>query len=277
MKQRNIPVLLMNGRISEKSFRGYMKAGYFIKKVLNDISVFCMQDEEYARRIRLLGAAPERIIVTGNLKFDMQPASGIPEWTKILDGVTIIAGSTHKPEEEIILDAYQELLVLYPRLNLILAPRHPARFAEVAEILVQRKLKFIKRSEIKASEEVKKSAAGTIVLLDVIGELAAVYGAADIAIMGGSFIEHGGQNPLEPAYWGKAIVCGPHMENFPFMPEFYSSGAASSSEASSLSEVLNSLVQSETKRLETGRAARIFYEKNTGATERSVEITGLYI
>jgi 3-deoxy-D-manno-octulosonic-acid transferase len=279
MKQRGIPVLLINGRISEKSFTGYMKAGYFIKKVLKDIAVFGMQDEEYARRIRLLGAAPESVIVTGNLKFDMQPASGIPEWTDMLAGITIIAGSTHKPEEDIVLDAYQKLLVANPGLNLIIAPRHPARFAEVAELLAQRKLRFIKRSEINGlSEEQKKgSSDGLVVLLDVIGELAALYGAADIAVMGGSFIEHGGQNPLEPAYWGKAIVCGPHMENFPFMYDFYSSNAAIRAEASSLSEDLNYLITSENKRLEIGRAARVLYGKNTGATERSMEIIGRYL
>jgi 3-deoxy-D-manno-octulosonic-acid transferase len=277
MKQRGTPVLMMNGRISEKSFRGYSKAGFFIKGVLNDIAMFCMQEEQYAERIRLLGASKNKIAVTGNLKFDMQPASGIPEWTNMLEGLTIIAGSTHRPEEDIVLDAYEKLARNNSSLNLILAPRHPQRFAEVEELVKTRKLSYVNRSEIKSGVRKSDLKAGVIVILDVIGELAAVYGAADIAVMGGSFIPHGGQNPLEPAFWGKAIVCGPHMENFPFMDDFYSRGAAFPSKASNLAEVLDGLIRSEEKRKEAGAAAKTFSEVNMGATDRAMEIVKRYI
>jgi 3-deoxy-D-manno-octulosonic-acid transferase len=275
MKKKGIPVLLMNGRISEKSFKGYSKAGFFINGVLRDITMFCMQEELYAGRIRLLGASPDKVIVTGNFKFDIQPVSGMPEWTRAFKFPTIIAGSTHRTEEDIVLDAYEELLKNVPDLNLILAPRHPERFGEVEEILIRRNIRYIKRSKIKAGAEEQK--AGLVVLLDVIGELATSYGAADIAVIGGSFIAHGGQNPLEPAYWGRAIVCGPHMENFPFMDEFYSKGAALQAEPSTLVSVLSDLLHSEKKRAVIGMTARELYKENTGATERTMEIAGRYI
>jgi 3-deoxy-D-manno-octulosonic-acid transferase len=279
LDRQGIPILLVNGRISEKSYKGYQKARFFIRHVLECFSMFCMQEEEYALRIKALGALPDKVMVMGNLKFDMQPPAGIPEWTKVLKKPVIIAGSTHRTEEEIIIDAYELLLKEMPGLNLILAPRHPERFSEVEEIVRKRKLGYLKRSGIKGISRGPGtgSAEGVIVILDAIGELASVYAAADVVIIGGSFIPHGGQNPLEPAYWRKAIVCGPHMENFPFMDEFYAMGAAIRTEASGLGDVLNRLLRSEEKRAVTGMAARTFYEKNAGATDRAADAIRRYL
>jgi 3-deoxy-D-manno-octulosonic-acid transferase len=303
LSRSGVPVLLMNGRISEKSFDGYKKLRFFIKDVLKNVSIFCMQNELYAERIKELGAEPDKIKAIGNFKFDTRPSSTVPEWTKIVkdqgsrvkskthggQGFTIIAGSTHRTEEDLILDAYIKLREDFPELNLIIAPRHPERFREVEELLKKKGLEYIKRSEVRSQKpEIRKSdeetsalpsfrVSGLIVLLDVIGELSSVYSACDVAIMGGSFIEHGGQNPLEPAFWGKAIVCGPHMENFPFIDDFYRGGGALKVDSDNLYESLKSFLTSPEKISSMGKVAKELYEKNSGATDRAMEIIGKYL
>ena len=135
-----------------------------------------------------------------------------------------MAGSTHRGEEELVLSAYLKNNAKFPRLNLILAPRHPERFSEVADMLRAKGISFVRRSELGDYDSVREPFKEKVLLLDSVGELTSVYAIADIAVIGKSFIGTGGQNPLEPAYWGKPILCGPHMENFPFMQEFYDAG-----------------------------------------------------
>lgn len=280
---KGIPILLMNGRISGKSFEGYKKLRFFIKDVLKNVSIFCMQNELYAERIKELGAASDKIKVIGNFKFDTKPFSAVPEWTEILksqeSGIksrefTIIAGSTHRTEEDLILDAYIKLKKDFPELSLIIAPRHPERFKEVEELIKKRGLEYVKRSDVTGH---RSRVTGVVILLDVIGELSSVYGACDVAIMGGSFIEHGGQNPLEPAYWGKAIICGPHMENFPFIDDFYRGGGAVRVSAENLYQALKELLNSKDKILSMGKIAKELYEKSTGATDRAMKEIERYL
>lgn len=282
--RRNIPVLLMNGRISEKSFKGYRKLKFFMKDVLGSISLFCMQNSAYAQRIKLLGADAGRVKITGSFKFDTKPPGAVPGWTGILKGPVIIAGSTHRGEEALMLDAYSKLKNDFERLNLIVAPRHPERFREVEELLKRKGLQYIKRSELKSGNELSAESSGfarcpspAVIILDVMGELSSVYGASGIAVMGGSFIEHGGQNPLEPAYWGKAVVCGPHMENFPFIEEFYSSGGAVKTEPAGLYGTLKELLSAPVKVSSMGKTARELYLKNSGAAEKAARIIGEYL
>jgi 3-deoxy-D-manno-octulosonic-acid transferase len=305
LKESDIPVVLMNGRLSERSYKRYKKLDFFIGKVLRNISLLCVQDDIYAGRFSNLGAEPERIKIIGSFKFDTRPSSDVPGWTKVLCGPVIIAGSTHETEEELVLDAYMRLKVYLPRLNLILAPRHPGRFKTVEELVKKRGLKYMKRSDIKVGHGEPESGgigehqdrrkffcadspvprfsdsswlpSGLVVILDVIGELSALYGAADLAVMGGSFIEHGGQNPLEPAFWGKAIVCGPHMENFPFIEEFYSGGGAVRTEAVLLYGVLKDLLDSPGQMQRMGSIAKELYEKNSGAVQRAMELIEDYL
>ena len=174
------------------------------------------------------------------------------------------------------LNAYVRLKTHWPDLNLIIAPRHPARFKTVEELVKKKGLEYMKRSEIRETSELEQKTflrgSPCVVILDVIGELSAVYGAADIAVLGGSFIEHGGQNPLEPAFWGKAIVCGPHMENFSFMGEFYSRRGAVMAEGPGLYNVLKDLLDSPEQMRNIGNIAKELYEKNAGATERAMEL-----
>jgi 3-deoxy-D-manno-octulosonic-acid transferase len=271
------PVLLMNGRLSDKSVNGYRKLRFFFEKVLREVSFFCMQDEEYARRIMALGADERNVRAIGNFKFDTSPATIAPQWTRFLSRPVIVAGSTHRSEEALVMDAFVRLLADYPGLTLIVAPRHPERFREVEDLFKKLGINYRKRSEMKDSAASAPNSYGPVIILDVMGELALVYGTADIAIMGGSFIGHGGQNPLEPAFWGKAIICGPHMENFPFIEEFYQNGAAVKTENSNLYGTVKNLFASPELMRSMGKAAKELYEKRAGATEKALRIIGKYL
>ena len=282
-----VPVLLMNGRISGRSFGGYKKLRFFIKDVMKNVSIFCMQNELYAERIKKLGAEPDKIKAIGNFKFDTRPSSTVPEWTRIFrrqktedrrqareKEFVIIAGSTHRTEEELIIDAYIKLRADFPQINLIIAPRHPERFREVEELIGKKGIKYLKRSDVTGHGT---RVTGVVILLDAVGELASVYGACDIAVMGGTFIEHGGQNPLEPAYWGKAIVCGPHMENFPFIEEFYKNEGAVKTGADNLRQSLKELLSDQGKVSAMGRTAKGLYDKNSGAVEKAMKEIERYL
>ncbi len=145
-KENGIPVILFNGRISEGSFKGYKKVSFFMKRILSYVDFFGMQGEEYAERIRSLGANKSRVKTLGNFKFDTRPPSQIPEWTKRIKGPVIIAGSTYEREEEFLTSVYLELKKDFPDLNLIIAPRHPERFKGVEDMLSSKGISFIKRS-----------------------------------------------------------------------------------------------------------------------------------
>ncbi len=282
-KENGIPVILFNGRISEGSFKGYKKVSFFMKRILSYVDFFGMQGEEYAERIRSLGANKNRVKTLGNFKFDTRPPSQIPEWTKKIKGPVIIAGSTYEREEEFLTSVYLELKKDFPDLNLIIAPRHPERFKGVEDMLSSKGISFIKRSAFSTqhsglSESTDwQTIKGMIILLDTIGELSAVYGRADIAIIGKSFKGYGGQNPLEPAYWEKPILCGPHMENFPVIKDFYNAGAALEVNEEGLYAKLKELLRSPEKAKEIGSKAQELYRRNAGAVERAMEIIARYV
>jgi 3-deoxy-D-manno-octulosonic-acid transferase len=290
-KENGVPVIVLNGRISEDSFKGYKRISFFMKRVLSDADFFGMQGEVYAERIRSLGVNSSRIRVLGNFKFDITPPSQIPEWTEKIRGPVIIAGSTHEGEEELITSVYVELKKDFPDINLIIAPRHPERFKEVEDMLRSKGISFVKRSEFKTSNSPipplakggkggfseLQTFAGTIILLDTVGELSTIYGISDIAIIGKSFKGYGGQNPLEPAYWGKPILCGTHMENFPVIKDFYNEGAAFEVNKEGLYAKLKELLMSPEKAKEVGFKAQQLYRRNAGAVERAMEIIAGYI
>ena len=282
-KENGIPVILFNGRISEGSFKGYKKVSFFMKRILSYVDFFGMQGEEYAERIRSLGANKSRVKTLGNFKFDTRPPSQIPEWTKKIKGPVIIAGSTYEREEEFLTSVYLELKKDFPDLNLIIAPRHPERFKGVEDMLSSKGISFIKRSAFSTQHSGLSEATdwqtikGMIILLDTIGELSAVYGIADIAIIGKSFKGYGGQNPLEPAYWEKPILCGPHMENFPVIKDFYNAGAALEVNEEGLYAKLKELLRSPEKAKEIGSKAQELYRRNAGAVERAMEIIARYV
>jgi len=273
LASHRVPVLMLNGRISEKSATGYRKISFFMKKVFSYVSVFGMQGRVDADRISYIGAEKTKITVLGNFKFDMEIAGAVPDWAKSLGGPIVVAGSTHKGEEELILAAYAENKKFSPELRLILAPRHPERFEEVADMLKKSGIPYMRRTEIKDLNALGVS----VILLDTVGELSSVYAAADIAIMGKSFEGIGGQNPLEPAYWGKPIICGPHMENFPFIKDFYREGAAFEVEATALPKKIKELLLAPDKAKSSGQKAKELYLMNSGAVDRAIGIIREYL
>jgi 3-deoxy-D-manno-octulosonic-acid transferase len=276
-KENVIPVIVLNGRISEKSFKGYKKISFFMKRVLSCVDFFGMQDKIDAERIISLCVDSNRVKNLGNFKFDTRPPSEIPGWTKNIKGKVITAGSTHEGEEKFIASIYTELKKEIPDLNLIIAPRHPERFKLVEDMLGLNGFNFIKRSDFSMPAIRDFLISGTILLLDTVGELSAIYGISDIAIIGKSFRGYGGQNPLEPAYWGKPILCGRHMENFPVIKDFYKEGAAIEVGEEGLYSKLRELLLRPEKAKEIGSKAKELYRKNTGAVERAMEIIARYL
>ncbi len=266
---RGIPILLLNGRISGKSGQGYRRISFFMKEVLRNVSVFGMQGDIDAERLLAMGADKAKVKVLGNFKFDMDMPGSAPAWARGLKGPVIVAGSTFDGEEEMIVSAWKENLAKFPSLTLILAPRHPERFKDVEGMLAANRVPYVKRSSLRGTEDHGENG---IVLLDTIGELTVVYGVADIAIIGKSFRGTGGQNPLEPAYWGKAIICGPHMENFPFIRDFYAEAAAFEVEESGLAKKIRELLVSPEKAQTAGEKAKELYLRNSGAVDRAMEI-----
>jgi 3-deoxy-D-manno-octulosonic-acid transferase len=275
--RKGIPVVVLNGRLSERSSRGYARVSFFMKRVFSDVMLFGMQSRLDAERLARIGADPEKITVLGNFKFDTSVSEKMPAWTETLEGPVLVAGSTHRGEEEIMISAYRKNVERFPGLKLVLAPRHPERFREVEELIRAEKIPFIKRSVLGDRDQVPGSFTSGIVLLDVIGELSAVYAIADVAIIGKSFMGYGGQNPLEPAYWGKAILCGNHMENFPFMKDIYEAGGAFEVDADSLAKKIRELLISPEKARTAGEKARELYLKNSGAVERAMALISEYV
>ncbi len=215
-RQAGAKIAIVNARISDKSLPGYSRFRLLLAPVLRDVDLFLAQTEEDARRLRQIGAPAERVQVSGNLKFDAE----LPEPPEIVNtlkdqvaregsGPALVFGSTVTGEEPLLLRAFSNFLVAHPRSVMILAPRHPERFAEVAELLQKLSVPFIRRSLWNG-----ESLAGRVLLLDSIGELASLYQLADAAFVGGSLVPRGGHNILEPARHGVPIIVGNHTENF---------------------------------------------------------------
>jgi len=274
---RGVPVLVLNGRISEKSSKGYQKVSFFMKKVFDHVALFCMQSDADAARIRAIGAEDKKVRVSGNFKFDMDISQDVPDWVKGLAGPIIVAGSTHAGEEQIIINAYRENVYLFPGLKLVIAPRHPERFKEVEDIIIKSDIRYVKRSDISTESQKLRADSSYILLLDTVGELTAVYSIADIAVIGKSFEGFGGQNPLEPAYWGKPVIFGPHMENFPFVRRFMEEGAAFEVTSISLAKKIKELLMQPEKAKAAGEHARAFYQRNSGTVDRALKIIEEFI
>lgn len=215
-----IPVMVVNGRISDRSYGRYLKLRGFFRRVLADLSACCMQSAEDARRIIQVGAPEERVLVTRNLKFDI-PAGPMDQEQHRLsrekyripeDMPVFTAGSTHQGEEELVLSAYKGLLAQGKRVMLVLVPRHPERAAQVAALVAAHGLSCRCRSSLSREQEL--FAPGEVLLVDTVGELLSIYALSELVFVGGSLVAVGGHNLLEPASVGKAALFGPHMGNF---------------------------------------------------------------
>jgi 3-deoxy-D-manno-octulosonic-acid transferase len=212
------PLLLINGRLSRHSCKGYQWIKLLIKPCLNQITHLYMQSQADADRIGQLGdLPPDQMTVVGNLKFDLIPSldparrTVLAQLLNIAEDDTVLAcASTHSGEDQFLVETYQLLRKDFPELKLVLAPRHPERAPEIKSILNSKALSYALRSQLSEENPNRQP----IVVLDSIGELMTVYSLSRIAIMGGSFVEKGGQNPLEPLSQRVPVIFGPHMENF---------------------------------------------------------------
>ncbi len=265
-RRRGIPVMMINGRISDKSLPRYRAVRRWIAPVLADYAVLGMQSESDSERIIAIGAEAKRVEVFGNLKYDVTPSARVLD-PKLIALLRVaqplwIAASTMPGEDELVLDAYQTLRQSHPALKLMIAPRHPERGEAIAGLVKAIGLTFARRS-IRLED-------ADVLILDTVGELAAAFEFAVVVFMGGSLVPRGGHNILEPARFSKPVIFGPHMENFRDMARaFLSTDAAiqiSSPDklASAILRVLNDADLA--SRL--GRNANRVVMENTGATER---------
>jgi len=217
--RKNIPIVIVNGRISDASFRGYLCIRLLIKPVLNKVSIFCVQSKRDADRLLRLGVRQEKINVTGNMKFDIRDEQEEDQldYRSLLDlgpqEKLFLAGSTHTSEEEIIIQAYKNLLLEMPNLRLMIAPRHTERAGKVESIIMKYGFSPACIHQLMQNRS-RKPYAQSIFVLDTIGSLSSFYKIADAVFVGGSLIKKGGHNILEPASLGKPVLFGPHMFNF---------------------------------------------------------------
>jgi 3-deoxy-D-manno-octulosonic-acid transferase len=272
-RRAGVRVVFVNGRISDRSFRGYRLWRFFLRRTLRDADFFLMQSPEDARRVRELGARPARVAIGGNLKFDL-PEPERPAFLSELEHAAqgapiVVAGSTMKGEEEKLLDAlHVSREVKGPRAVLVLAPRHPERFEAVAQMLDARGLRLVRRSQWRTDGH-----RPDVVLLDTLGELAGAYAAATVSFVGGSLVSHGGHNPIEPALWAKPVLFGPSMENFRSIAQALveARGAFQVRSPQALGILLAALLNDPEACQRAGAAARAVVERERGAAARCAE------
>ena len=275
LAQRGVPVMIANGRVSDRSYPRYRVVRPFLRSVLGDVRVFAMQSDEDARRIIALGAAPERVFVTGNLKHETPPhrTESVEEWRQRLGLVDTeplwIAGSTHRGEEEIVITAHARLRERVPDARLLIAPRHPERVPEVVELVKRHGLPVVRRSELSGA-----AVSGAVIVVDTLGELASIYSVGDVVFVGGSLAPHGGHNVLEPAMHGKPVLFGPHTQNFRESAGMLTArgGGIVVRDRNELEAVLARLLADPKARAAVGTAAREAVRSRPGAVRETLEL-----
>jgi 3-deoxy-D-manno-octulosonic-acid transferase len=280
-RKRGIKTVVINGRISQRSYPRYRLIRPFFRRVLADVDRFCMQSEESARRLIDLGADPSRVSVTGSLKFDSlelpqstahgKPRDRVLRFFRLSPNRTVIvAGSTMKGEEAAVLRAFSRIKATQPGALAVLAPRAPERFGEVERLARDAGFVTTRRSELPIDAEPRAD----VVVLDSIGELAQLYQVATAVFVGGSLADHGGHNILEPAIFGKPVVFGPHMQNFKEIADAFLSHDAAIQVQSDrdLDSVLLALVSDPVRRAGLGAAARALVEANRGAKNKTLDV-----
>jgi 3-deoxy-D-manno-octulosonic-acid transferase len=280
LERRGVPAMIANGRISDRSFRRYHRVRFLTSRMLRDISVFAMQSQEDARRIIALGAEPERVMVTGNLKTDLAPmeSGGEAVWQRLLglgEGDLVwIAGSTHRGEEAAVVDAYTRLRRRFPNLVLLLAPRHPERVSEVERLVAERGLPTVRRSDLPKARD-----RDAVVILDTVGELAQIYRVATVVFVGGSLVPTGGHNMLEPALLRKPVLFGLHTTNFRESAELLleAGGAVLVQDASLLEARVAELLADADLRCRMGEAALQTIVSRQGAVKHTIELVERYL
>jgi len=278
--RQGIRISLINGRMSESSYRGYRKLKPLTADVLRRIDPICMQGKVDAERIIGIGAPKENVHLMGTVKFDVaeRDPAGEEMAREIMvrlhvpnDAVVLLGGSTWAGEEDVLCDMYKRLRERQPNLFLVMVPRHVERADEVIAVFDRHGLSYVRRSRIDAFEQ---QGPPDVLFVDSTGELRNFYSVADMIFVGKSLTQHGGQNPIEPAMYGKAVVMGPNMENFPTVMEVFRDRQAVQQVGSpdELFEALCELVESPSLRAQLGVRAARAVEENRGVIERTVEL-----
>jgi 3-deoxy-D-manno-octulosonic-acid transferase len=274
--RRGTRVAVVNGRISHRSFGRYRRVRGFLQRVLGEIDLFLMQGEAHAERIQAMGAPPDRVRVTGNLKYDAVELGRPPErLARLVEGrpprarPVWIAGSTVGGEEELVLRAFHQVRERAGEAALVIAPRHPERFDSVPPLVEAAGFQCRRRSTLgtDAWED------GEVLLLDTLGELARLYALASVVFVGGSLVPAGGHNILEPAAAGKPVVVGPHMENFQEITDQFLSEEAliQVDTPDDLGREVAALLLDEARRTALGERAQGLVERNRGAVGKTVD------
>lgn len=286
LSKRDVPVFLINGRISDRSLKGYLLIRHILKDVLNRITVFCMQTPRDAERIISIGAPEHKVKVTGNVKYDVEMPD---DFTKEMEngqkrklGIgpeeqVIICGSTHRGEEEVLLESYSRLMPKFKGLRIIIAPRHIDRVDEVAGICREKRLNYIKISAMADTQ--MDSGKRPVLILDTMGRLSRLYTVATIVFIGGSLVKKGGHNIIEAARYGKPTIFGVHTSNFRDMSEIFIRANASM-RVSNNDELISTfmlLLGDDLKRMSMGLAAVRLVEDNRGAVSKAADIIKSYL
>jgi len=276
IREYDIPVLMVNGRISEKSVNRYRHLRSILRDMMATVALFCMQSEIDAQYIIRLGAPPRQVVVTGNTKFDQTYTDVTePDREEFLHQLglsgrwpILVAGSTHPGEEEILYTAFQKVKETFPQAGLVIAPREIMRTEKIIELAAKYKLRGVRRTEQEPG-----AAGADVVILDTIGELGRIYSVGVIVYVGGSLVPHGGHNLLEPAAHGKPILVGPHMFNFKDSYGLLNSRKACDTvyDDADLAEKILYLLNNDQVRNEMGQEALAIIGENRGAAWKSVQ------
>ncbi|MCP5508424.1 MAG: 3-deoxy-D-manno-octulosonic acid transferase [Chlamydiales bacterium] len=272
-KKLGTKIVLVNGKLSERSVNRFRFLRFFTKRLFSHIDIFCVQSAHYYNRFLSLGIPQERIVVTGNLKFDDEypklPPDELNQWKSELgiqkDDKVIVVGSTHDPEEAVFLDVMEQLWAKYPSLKLVLVPRHPERFETVARLLSERQVPFTRISKTADAKEAK------VVLIDAMGLLRRCYQFADIAVVAGSYTNKvGGHNIIEPCWYGVPVLFGPYMHQQPELVELIKQYQAGMQvDVPQIAEQMSSLLKDDASRQEMGARGLELAGASRGATDKT--------
>ncbi len=274
--ERQIPIVVANVRMSEKSMRRYLHFAAFTRATLSRASMFAAQSEDDAARLRMLGADPRNIHVTGSMKFEISPLASLREQADVLrrqwgaQRPVWIAASTREGEDELVLEQFRRLRERFPTLVLVLVPRHPERFTQVIRLCRRTGLVTALRSESQAG----LTADVDILVGDTMGELPLLYAASDVAFVGGSLVPTGGHNLLEPAAAGVPVVFGPHMFNFTEIARLVAERGAGKRvrDSGELGVVVAGYLANAELRFNAGESGRMVVEENRGALQRTLAL-----